>query len=252
MDNIATSDPVPGSSPNSVGLTAGKKLPWFIKGGKRPCALIAEDMNQLVMKPINAFLSLQVQILSGTNPAGTNTPYARFMVSDTNSVIELYNIGGGGSGGSGGSQIVTFEKELDDYLLCADENLTTYYVAKPWKLQRQSYDGSRQVLPDGAHQYAWVSNSFSTTYSSRTDTTTAPDGSGNLVSRSVIWPPYIQGDQLLIVNAPTSGMIDPEGNPVIWADCNSDARHWVNQEEVCYNGVAAFELYETSPYASGL
>jgi hypothetical protein len=210
--------------------------------------LVAEDAN-LDRRILNALLNLRVvSTIDGT-------VIGRIQFSDLNAVLQLDAISGSGASGASNVSIVDFVSEKDNYLQCLTGDAETIYVAKPYLLQRQTYDGKTRTLPDGTHVWAWVSNSNgTTTYSVRTDSTTDPATFALIAKRSVIWPPYgyygAAGQaSLTVASGVTTPFTDPDDNPITYVDLNTDARAWFTQEEICYEGVAAFEIYPTPAFS---
>lgn len=124
-------------------------------------------------------------------------------------------------------------KEYDDVLLCAKydqphddttwtpysyspslgaQSQVTFYVAKPIELQRVAWDGL-EVPGDSSRTY-----SYGSTVGERSviGTTTVDE---------VIDRPYAPGD-LLYCSRGVTGLKDPNGVDVFWADLNVAARRW--------------------------
>lgn len=161
-------------------------------------------------------------------------------------------------------QPMTIVSEQDDYLTCTlGEAATpgdpptpipgpTMYVAKPYLLQRTTYDGVTVTLFDGEHTYDYVSENI------RTDTITINDS--DTVFNQMILDQYLVGDVILCTQ-PIGGpaflpgqppLIAENGTLITWQDLNCDAREWATEFTACatigLDDVAGFQLVKGSDF----
>lgn len=217
-ENIQSS---PANSGLGASLSAGKVLPMFGKIG-RPSMFSREDMNRIVTA-VNAFIRMQVEVLSSTSTDGTIQPNSgSLQLSDDGSKLVLYL----GAAGSGASQTtpMTIVTEHDNYLTCTPPTGSNVSVCKPYELRRDIYDGETLTLIDGAHTYSYSS------VNTRTNTVSS------IVNNEVIWWPYVVG-HVIYAEQPVGGIstFDDSGNPITltWLDSNVSAREWGTEITVC-------------------
>jgi uncharacterized protein YodC (DUF2158 family) len=120
-------------------------------------------------------------------------------------------------------KVVVLEVQ-DDMLRCRWWNTTNktagtvdVFVAKPPLLQRTPYDG---VTENGV-TYAYSTSTQRTATPGGTQTVTPP---WNLPDTTVT--PNYPGDVVEVAYDPSTGLTDPNNNPVVWRDTNDGGRTW--------------------------
>lgn len=108
--------------------------------------------------------------------------------------------------------VMTVIAMRDDYIVCSDLNRTEVYVAKPYLLRTNPFDGNTS----NGVSYAYVADTNGVIRVASAD--------GESDETQIITPSYYLNEEITAVAADT-GLVTALG-PVLWADLNTAGRCW--------------------------
>lgn len=118
------------------------------------------------------------------------------------------------------AKIVTIS---NDYLTCTryyeadDDDGDTVYIAKPWQLRWEPFDGQTIAYPSGQSVAYNLINHYTRLADDGTDTET-----------QIMTPEYFVGEIIDAYRRQTN-VLDPAGNNITWSDLNTCGRFWAEE-----------------------